>query len=371
MRGYPWAGSEYLWHGLAMKALHAGHAVSAVIPVEMREATPLKELVSAGLTVAEWRVSAVPRLEFMRERLRPNFSPRRTRSPDVLVVTIGSPTAVVTVPGLVSALMRTSRPFIVVLQFNADCLPISTRERCEVAAILRKAAMVVCVSRENRLLLERQFNVDLSGKHAHVHNPVLVDTRGPMPFPPALPLRLACVARLETYWKCQDILLQIMSESQWEKRGIELRLYGSGPDRVYLEERIERLRLTGRVQMMGHETDRLKIWGENHALVLPSRGEGTPLAALEAMMCGRPVVATRAGGLQEAVVDGLSGYLAQSNDLSGMRAVMERAYSDRAGWERMGLAGHLQARAMRDCDPAERLLGLIEAVAQSSSPNVA
>lgn len=364
MRGYAWAGSEWLWQAMALRALSAGHAVHAILHSEMQCAGPVCDLRACGARVDRWRTVPVARLEPLAVRICPNFTWKRLGRPDILVISLGSPTALLAVPGLLPFLEEAGLPYIVVLQFNSEYVFLSPRERDRLGPVMERAHKVVFVSRANMRLLERQLNIDLRGRHELLHNPVLLETEGPLAEPVAEPLRLACVARLETYWKCQDMLLEIFAMSRWRERPCELRLYGRGPDSAYLEERVRRLGLDGRVLMMGHEPDQRKIWAANHALVLPSRGEGTPLAALEAMMCGRPVIATPAGGLSETVVDGLSGYLAEALDTAAMAAALERAHADRRRWSEVGLAGHLQAMALRKVDPAARLLAMVEASGQ-------
>jgi glycosyltransferase involved in cell wall biosynthesis len=61
------------------------------------------------------------------------------------------------------------------------------------------------------------------------------------------------------------------------------------------------------------------------ALVMPSRWEGFGLVALEAMRAGRPVIAARVGGLQDLIVDGVTGFLFEPNSPQALEAAMERA----------------------------------------------
>ena len=83
------------------------------------------------------------------------------------------------------------------------------------------------------------------------------------------------------------------------------------------------------VHFCGHVTDVTEIWRTHHALVLASRGEGLPLAAMEAMLCGRPCILTDAGGNSEILVDGESGFLASGATVRALDEAMERAWSQR------------------------------------------
>jgi glycosyltransferase involved in cell wall biosynthesis len=61
-----------------------------------------------------------------------------------------------------------------------------------------------------------------------------------------------------------------------------------------------------------------------HAVVVPSRREGLGLVALEALAAGRPVIATRVGGLPEVVEDGVDGILVPPDDVDALRAAVAR-----------------------------------------------
>ena len=86
---------------------------------------------------------------------------------------------------------------------------------------------------------------------------------------------------------------------------VELFFLGSGPDQPLLKKGAEKAGLADRVHFVGQVPhDRLADWYNVSAVVcLPSHGEGVPNVLLEAMACGRPVVATRVGGIPEVVPD--------------------------------------------------------------------
>jgi glycosyltransferase involved in cell wall biosynthesis len=72
-----------------------------------------------------------------------------------------------------------------------------------------------------------------------------------------------------------------------------------------------RLGLSGRVSFA--VVSRIEdIWASHQVLVMPSRVEGPPLVIVEAMLCGRPVVATDVAGNSEVVEDGVTGFLANA-----------------------------------------------------------
>lgn len=88
---------------------------------------------------------------------------------------------------------------------------------------------------------------------------------------------------------------------------------GDGPLRGPLENRARALGL-GQLHFLGRRADVAQLMAAADAFCLPSRAEGLPLAILEAMACGLPVVASDVGGVHEAVQDGVTGWLVPPRD---------------------------------------------------------
>jgi hypothetical protein len=73
-------------------------------------------------------------------------------------------------------------------------------------------------------------------------------------------------------------------------------------------------------------------------VAMPSRWEGLPIVTLEAMRLGKPLVATRVGGIPEVVIDGKTGFLFDSEDHEALRRLLLSA--NQAQWAEMGRAGN-------------------------------
>ena len=99
-------------------------------------------------------------------------------------------------------------------------------------------------------------------------------------------------------------------------------IIGQGPLRAELAARAADLRLGSAVRLAGHRTDARMLLDAADVFVLPSRHEGMPLAALEAMDAGLPVVATRVIGTEEVVVDGQTGRLVPPEDAPALGAAV-------------------------------------------------
>ncbi len=89
-----------------------------------------------------------------------------------------------------------------------------------------------------------------------------------------------------------------MSKEKWKQRDVEVTFFGEGVNKQALVE-MARLLDVKNVKFAGHVSDIAGIWKDYHALALPSRSEGLPLALVEAMLCGRPAIVTNAGGSAE------------------------------------------------------------------------
>jgi glycosyltransferase involved in cell wall biosynthesis len=124
-----------------------------------------------------------------------------------------------------------------------------------------------------------------------------------------------------------------------------LLLAGDGPLRPALEEMVSRRGLAGRVQLLGARTDVPTLLRAADVFVLSSRSEGLPLAIIEAMTAGLPVVATGVGGVPEAVVHGETGLLVPPGDPTALASALDRLLRDAGLRRRMGEAGRQRALA--------------------------
>jgi len=104
---------------------------------------------------------------------------------------------------------------------------------------------------------------------------------------------------------------------------------GEGPLRKELEEYVDKLGLSSNVVFLGTEKNIQTLLGITDILVLPSLVEGLPLAAVEAMAYGKPIVASRTGGLPEVVTDSVTGYLVPPEDSEGIARRINELIDDK------------------------------------------
>jgi glycosyltransferase involved in cell wall biosynthesis len=125
-------------------------------------------------------------------------------------------------------------------------------------------------------------------------------------------------------------VLELLDAAQ----GLNLVVAGDGP----LRDRVPSAR--GFVQ---HD-ELQRLYARAAVVACPSRREGFGVACLEAMAHGRPVVATRVGGLLDLVVDGETGIVVPPRDSAALRSALERLLADPDLRRRLGTAGRDRAR---------------------------
>lgn len=114
-------------------------------------------------------------------------------------------------------------------------------------------------------------------------------------------------------------------------------LVGDGPMRSSIESTVAEL--GDRVVLLGSRKDAAAIMAASDVVLLTSRIEGTPNVLLEAQALGTPVVATRVGGVEDAVLDGSTGLLRAWNDADGLVDAVRSLLADDRARGRLGEAG--------------------------------
>jgi len=366
MAGDPWGGSEELWTRTATLLVKQGVPVAASVQGWPQLDRRIVELSRNGVdlrprpiepsifTYAHRYLSGKPIIATQIDRAFGRISP------SLVVMSFGSP-----FPRIELAEMCIAKrwPFVTLAHSNFP----GWWEPDDLAARLRKvlplARRCFFVSEANRSLAEKQLGCNLDNAEI-VRNPLTIKADSAISWPPYSSeheLRMACVGTLYPTEKGQDILLEVLAGPLWKERKWRLTFYGKGRNRDILERLIDRFKLRDRVSFGGYAPAE-KIWGENHILAIPSRYEGGPMTTIEAMFCGRPVVATNVGLNPEVIKDGITGFLAKAAVAECFGNALERMWTQRAQLQEMGRLAAASIREFLPDDPvgifAERLKAL-------------
>jgi len=139
----------------------------------------------------------------------------------------------------------------------------------------------------------------------------------------------------------------------------KLMMIGDGPDRTVAEWMVREKGLMRDVIFLGKQNQVQTLLNCADVLLLPSEIESFGLAALEAMACGVPVVASRVGGVPEVIDDGVEGYLVPSHDVETMAERALAILTDADRREQMGRAARKRA-STQFC--SDKIIPLYEAL---------
>lgn len=155
------------------------------------------------------------------------------------------------------------------------------------------------------------------------------------------------VARL-TPEKGHRYLLEAVAKIKPSIPDIKFLLIGDGPLRDELENQADKMAISDNVIFLGLHKDVPEILQILDLFVLPSLYEGLGIVLVEAMACGKPVVATSVGGVPEIVKDGQTGLLVPPHDSSALARAIKTLLDDTKRAEEMGMAGKEKVGQMFD-----------------------
>ncbi|WP_242097964.1 glycosyltransferase [Sphingomonas sp. CROZ-RG-20F-R02-07] len=361
-----WGGSEELWSRAAMLLARSGDGILAAKANFAPLSPAVKQLRAAGCRVidlkgATWWTAPMRRLigvvgpvarlvrgRWLRHALR-------AWRPDLVVISQG-----LNYDGwdLGQLCRKLALPYVLISQKASDLYWPSDTQRAGLIDAYLGSRAALFVSERNLRLTEEQLGVRLS-KGQVVRNPYNADWHR-APAWPSLDdgVRLACVARLDAREKGQDLLLRVLAMPKWRTRPLTVRFHGAGHNAQGLEAMARLLDLES-VDFAGFTTEPAALWADVHGLVLPSRCEGLPLSLIEASLSERIAIITDIGGNGEAVIDGVTGFIAEAATERALDGALERAWQQRDQWAGMGRAAAAFTRTLVGPDPVHDLAMLL------------
>lgn len=213
---------------------------------------------------------------------------------------------------------------------------------------VQDAKFVIAISEYNRSAILVHCGAEHSDKVHVVHCGVDTNAFKPLDAPRSdqQPLRIVCTGTLHEV-KGQTYLIEACAELKRRGVNFECHLVGDGPDKDALQAQVETLGLTDRFTFHGNVPRSAVIAAlvQADVVVQPSvpssdgRREGIPVALMEAMACGAPVVASDLSGIPELVENHVSGILLPPRDTAKLADTLELLGRDRALRANLGRAG--------------------------------
>ena len=143
--------------------------------------------------------------------------------------------------------------------------------------------------------------------------------------------------------KGHKYLLQALPNIVKHHPNILVALVGDGELRKQFENQVRESNMGDKVLFAGWQQDIPSILAASDILVLPSLSEGLPFVVPEAMAAGLPVIATKVGGIPEAVIEGKTGFLVDPASALGLEQALVRMLDDRNLMRDMGARGKQRA----------------------------
>lgn len=362
----PWGGSEELWHGAARELRRRGLDVSVSVKWFGTGVPQIQELAALGCRIHyRPRTPASALLHLVRQRMLDLAGLDYLRKADLVVISQG-----MNLDGLpwMQACLRRGIRYAVLAQSAAESWWPSDREAEPLAEGYSHAAMSFWVSQANLALTRRQLACELP-RATVVRNPFKVSYDAPIRWPTESSdgeLRFACVARLDPRSKGQDLILDVLRQPCWRARPVHVSFVGSGVAERSLR-RLAQMYALSSVRFTGFTHDVAAVWATHHALLLPSRYEGLPLALVEAMLAGRPAVVTNVAGNAEVIDEGETGFLSAAPTVEHLDDAMQRAWAARESLAEMGTRAAATIRRQVPRDPAAEFADRIESLLGSGA----
>lgn len=227
---------------------------------------------------------------------------------------------------------------------------------------LKKADVVTACSEWLKKIVEKSYNV--RSKVVSIHNPVdverfasgLVRGNGSLLYIG----RLHKVKGVDTAVKALFILRRKHAQTT------RLVVVGNGPELPHLRKLAEELNVEDSVEFVGHRTDVERYINQAEVVLVPSRYEPFGMTAAEAGAAGKPVVASAVGGLKEIIVDGVTGFLFERENVEMLAKKIHILLSDEN--LRRGMGENARKRIFENFSPtavASKMIKLyVEAVKQ-------
>jgi glycosyltransferase involved in cell wall biosynthesis len=370
MGGLPWGGSEALWYTVAMHSLKQGDTVMVSVYDWEKPNNWITNLKKAGAFISfRKRYNPEPGMWEKVSRFIKNRAPRFNKDyqsiidfkPGVVLISQGdSFDLTIHHRGLYDLIRGNQIPYSFICHNHEQYGYIPPKEIYPGAVEIFKNAMhVFFISKRQWQLTERRL-IRKIDNGMFTWNPLNLEIPiAPLQWPDGDTAQMAIVANI-TGSKGHDTAFEVLGRPAWRERQWRLNIYGNGVGMDYLKELSVFYGIADNIVFHGHVSNILNIWHVNQLLLIPSAGEGLPISLAEAMICGRPAVATDVGGNTELITENDTGFIAVSPSTEAFAAAMENAWSAMDKWKNLGNNAFNKINSVLDREPGLKIYELLK-----------
>ena len=341
---YPWGGADTLWTHAAEAATGRGDQLFLSVSPLVASSPRIRALIGtgAGILTREPLIAPLPFVTRVRRKLGlarspdvPLIAALQSFRPDVVIFSQGGTYDLVLHPQLAAWLRATGVKYRSIANWQEEHPHLSEADLTFIRGAFASADSLNFVSNRNLAVTRRHLALPLPNARV-IQNPLRWQPADASPWPAGSPLRLATVSRLDES-KGIGLLLEALAHSgalpAWR-----LDIFGLGPDEPRLRAITDRLGLGDRVRFRGYVNELRAIWAESQLMISPALEDGVPMTIPEAMLCHRPVLATRVGGAEDWLEPGVTGFLCPARNAEQLANTLRAACASRDRWEAMGHA---------------------------------
>ena len=364
MNGSSWGGSEELWYKTAMHSLQRGCKTGCAVYHWKEKEPRMQSLHAAGAQIYYLPNKGIAKRNLLEKmqfkitkkiRLKKAIRELPVDEYDLVVLNLGA--FEIVNPVWIHFYKRLKKYALLFHNYSGN-IEFSAKQEAALKEWIYRAQVNLFASVRIIELLEKKLAITINNRD------ILIN---PITFPPPSditgypPLKnggyvFIMLAALEVYRKAQDQLIKALSSPKWKQRNWILELYGDGPDRASLQRLIEERDMKDKIFLRGHSANVKKLLLDAHMVLQITHMDAMPLAVVEGMAMSRPLVVSDVGDMPQWVKDGENGWVAPNASPEEIDRAMERAWSEKANWNEMGIHSFRVFRKKFNVVPEENLL---------------
>lgn len=152
-------------------------------------------------------------------------------------------------------------------------------------------------------------------------------------------LFLAVLLKRKGIYDLVDVVRNLKDERFFEHKNIKFIIAGDGPEYQNLVDYVQKYKLESLIDIIGwiDSTQKQKLLKNSQLLVLPSYNEGLPMAILEAMSYGIPIISTDVGSISEVVIPRKTGYLISPGNVGQLKSAIKEVTENKECWRTLSI----------------------------------